>query len=365
MIPKTLLARTALALLVSTGAVSMGAAPALAQKAPAAPAAPKLSLSKPFSAPYNAARSALEAAKTRPDIAAAKQAVDTARNAVNAASGAQRTTAMAAYTSAQAALVNMVASEKAAIAAATAAATTPDDKYAAGQLNFQLGNLVGDPATQREGLSGMVASGKVGAADLPRFNYYIGSLALDAKDYAGAQASLKAAIDAGYKENEVAALYADSYLQAGQNAQGLQLLQKAIADQQAAGQPVPASWLRRGLSVSYTAKLLPQAAAFSQGLVAAYPTTQNWAGAIAVVRDIGNYQSQETLDLVRLMAATNSFTEARDYVDYIQAADPRRSPGETLRILELASKTGKLAGSQPFVTEARNIAQGRLAADKA
>ncbi|WP_423142521.1 hypothetical protein ACOYW6_03990 [Parablastomonas sp. CN1-191] len=360
MIRKTLLARTALALVVAAG---MGSAPAMAQKAAAA-SGPKLSLSKPFGAPYNAAVAALTAAKTRADVLAAKKAVDDARNAVNAANGAQRAAAMTAYNGAVAALANTVTSEKAAIATAAAAATTPDDRYAAAQLTFQLGNLTGDAVLQRDGLAAMIASGKVAAADLPRFNYFLGSLSFDAKDYAGAQTALKAAMDAGYAENDVAALYADSFLQAGQTAQGLQLLQQAISTAQAAGKPAPASWYRRGLGAAYTGKLLPQAAAFSQGLVTYYPTTENWSGAIAVVREIGNFQSQETLDLARLMLATNSFAEARDYVDYIQAADPRRSPGEVLKVLDLGARSGKLAGSQAFITEARTMAQGRLAADK-
>lgn len=100
-------------------------------------------------------------------------------------------------------------------------------------------------------------------------------------------------------------------------------------------------------------------------LVDAYPTKDNWAGAITVVREVGKFPAQETLDLMRLMGRTNSYAEERDYIEYLQAADARRLPGEVQKVLEQGVSTGKLRAADPFVVEARTIAGQRLAADRA
>jgi hypothetical protein len=100
-------------------------------------------------------------------------------------------------------------------------------------------------------------------------------------------------------------------------------------------------------------------------LVQAYPSTENWSGAIVVVREIGKFPSQETLDLMRLMGRTNSYAEERDYIEYIQAADPRRLPGEALKVIEAGLAAGKLRAADTFVSEARGIASARVGADRA
>jgi hypothetical protein len=84
-----------------------------------------------------------------------------------------------------------------------------------------------------------------------------------------------------------------------------------------------------------------------------------------VVRDLNKYQSQEQIDLLRLMERTKSFAETRDYVEYIQAADPRRLPGEVLKIVNLGLASGKLSASDVFVSDAKASATGRIAADRA
>ncbi len=363
MIRNSLLARTALGLALTFGAGAI-AAPAVA--APKTPAAPKVALSKGFAAVAAPAQKAIEAAKTRPDVLAAQARVDAARGALSAAQGAPaKAAAKTANDSAVAALGATLSAERAQLDGVYAAAVSPDDKYVAGQFGVSLGGLARDPAIQVRGLRTMIDSGKTPAADLGKFNYYIGSLAYDARDFATARTALQAAVAAGYHDNDTDALLADAYLIDNQVPQGLTLLQKAIDDARARGQVPAQNWYARGLSAAYKAKLLPQAATFSQALVSSYPTSQNWAGAIAVVREVANFPPQETLDLMRLMLATNSFTETRDFVDYIQASDPRRSPGEVLKIVNLGMAQGKLKGVDVFVNEAKTTAQARIAADRA
>lgn len=264
-----------------------------------------------------------------------------------------------------AALGTALAAEKAQLDPAFAAATTPEDKYVAGQLAVSLGGIAEDPALQRRGLQAMVDSGKAPAADAAKFQFFLGQLAFQAKDYAAARTALQAAKTAGYKENDIEALLAESYINDNQAQQGLTILKQAIDARKAAGQPAPEGWYRRGLGVAYKAKLLDQAAVFSMALVEAYPTTQNWGGAITVVREIGRFPAQETLDLMRLMGRTNSYAEERDYLEYIEAADARRLPGEVQKVIQQGVAAGKLNTGNAFVSEQKSIADQKVGPDKA
>lgn len=356
--------RAALGLALAFGVAAGGAVstPAFAQKS----SAPKLKLSKPFTAVAGPLQQALEAAKSKPDVTAAKAQVDAASNALRSASTpAARSAADAQVTSAKAALGAALASEKAQLDAAFAAIAGEDDRFMAGNFAVNLGGLAQDPAIQKRGLDAMLQSGKVAPADVPRFKFFSGQIAYQMKDYAAAQAALQEAVSAGYKENDAEALLAEAYMANNQVPQGLTVLKSAIDARKAAGTPAPVGWYRRGLGAAYKARLLPQAADFSMALVNAYPTNENWAGAITVVREIGKFPSQETLDLMRLMDRTGSYSEERDYIEYIQAADPRRLPGEAQKIIEKGLAAGKLKAADSFVTDSRTIASGRVAADRA
>ncbi|MBS0483579.1 MAG: hypothetical protein JSR96_15845 [Proteobacteria bacterium] len=367
MIRSTPVSRSVLgfALALASGTVLI-ATPAFAKDKPAQQAAsgqPKLSPSKPFMAAYGPMKTALDNAAKRQDVIDAKAAVATAANAVNAATTkTARAAARTNYDATVKALGDKLTAEKTQLDQMAGVATTPDDKYIYGQFYFQLGKLAEDKVLQRKGLAMTVDSGKLAPDVAAEYNFFVGGISYDLRDFATARTALQAAIAGGYNKNDVQSLLAESYINDNQPAEGLKVLQAAIAKQ---GKAAPEDWLRRGEVVAYNAKMVDQAGQFGSQLVANYPTTQNWALSIAVLRDLARYPAQDMVDLLRLMDRTNSYLESRDYVEYVQAADPRRSPGEALKVLNKGLASGKLNTSDVFVTEAKNIATGRLAQDKA
>ena len=350
-----------LALAVASGA-GFVASPAIAAKQPSGP---KLNLTKPFQTAAAAANKAMDEAKARPDVVAAQGNVTTARTAYQQSRGTARTQAKANYDAAVTALGATLTAEKAQLDAAFAAIGNQDDRYTYGQLAIQLGGLSQDQVIQRRGINAMIESGKPTAADLPRLQFFAGQLAMDARDFTAARTSLHAAVAGGYHENDADAILAEAYLADNQTAQGLTILQQAIDYRGTTPNPAPASWYRRGLGAAYKAGLLDQAGNFANGLVKAHPSADNWAGAVTVVREVGKYPAQETLDLMRLMGRTNSYAEERDFIEYIQAADARRLPGEVQKVVEAGLAAGKLRAGDPFVVEARTTAAARYAADRA
>ncbi len=365
-----LLARTAPGIAIGAAALALGvvtggavlSTPAMAAKTPKPP---KLALSKPFQTVAAPLSTAIDGAKARPDVVAATNNVKTAEAAYQQSKGAARTQAKASYDAAVAALGNTLAAEKSQLDTAFAAISTPDDKFTFGQLAISLGGTAMDKQMQRRGLSAMIDSGKSNPADVPRLQYFLGSTAYDMKDYPAARTALQAAVSAGYHDNDADALLAEAYISDNQAAQGLTMLQQAIDYRNGTASKAPAGWYRRGLGAAYKAKLSDQAAKFSLGLVKAYPNAENWAGAITVLREVGGYQGQEVLDLMRLMGRTNSYAEGRDYLEYLQVADPRRLPGEAIKVIDAGRASGKIKADDLYVSDSRKIASDRMAADRA
>ena len=364
MVRAPLFARTAMGLALALGVAAGGlSAPVMAKEKEKKAEAPKLAPSKAFIAPYTAAKAALDAASKRADVTEARNKVTAAENAYRSANGKKaRDESRAAYDASVAALSALLAPEIDLSDKAFAAATTPDDKFIAGQLGFSLGQLAFDKLLQRRGLQSMVDSGKLPPGDVAKFNYYIGGLSYDLKEYPAARTALQAAIAGGYTEGNIDGTLADAYFNDNLPADGLKVLQAGIEKRGAAA---PEDWIRKGIVVAYKSKMPDQAVGFSTKLVQLYPTQENWSLAIAVVRDSSKFQNQENIDLLRLMLRTNSWSEARDYFEYIQAADPRRLPGESLKVVNLGIASGKLQASDPSVADAKSIAAGRITADKA
>ena len=326
----TLISRSALGIALALGTVVGGTLvsvePAHAQKKPKQQSA-KITPSKGFLAAAAPAQQAIE--KAQPSEAAA------------------------------------VADARAKLDQAFAVIENQDDRYMAGSFAVGLGGKIQDNALQQKGVAAMLESGKADAETRPKLLTAAGQLAYQSKDYAGAQQYLQQAVDAGVSDGEVMALLGEAYIANNQLDQGLGVLKSAIDKSKASGQLAGESWYKRGIGAAYNAKNLNQAAEFGALLIRDYPTPENVGVAATVVRSLGGFASQETLDLMRLMGRTNSYAEERDYIEYIEAADPRRHPGEVVKVIDAGVAAGKLRAADPFVADAKTQTSGRLSADRA
>jgi tetratricopeptide (TPR) repeat protein len=256
------------------------------------------------------------------------------------------------------------ASAKPQVPGLVAAIETPDDRNAAGNLILNLGNKLKDTQLQRQGLELMVASGKVDPAQLGQFQFFIGSLAYDARDWAAARTALQAAVAAGYREGNPDAMIAETYFGENQSAQGLAFLKSVIERNVAAGQPVPEAWFVRGLKVAYDARLTDEATEWSALLVANAPNKTNWQRGLQVVNSLHQLDPQARLDLLRLMLATDAMSDRREYEDYIEAADPRIMSNEVSRVLAAGVQGGVFASGDQYYDEIKQIADQRAPEDR-
>lgn len=257
-----------------------------------------------------------------------------------------------------------LAAAKAQIPSVIAAMQTPEDKHVGGNLVLILGNKLNDPALQRQGLELMLASGKVEPAQIGEFQFLVGNLAYNAKDYAAARTALQAAVAAGRTADNPEGLIAESYFGEGQNAQGLDYLHGLIDQRVAAGQPVPDAWLVRGLQVAYKAKLDDQTLEWSTLLVTHGSSDKKWLQALQVVNSLNAGDRQAQLDLLRLMALTNALSDRREYVSYIETADPRVMSNEVARVLDAAVQAGVMTTGDQYYGDVKRVVDERAPADR-
>lgn len=359
-------ARTALGLALAVGMTAGTASPAMAKdkdKPAEAAKDAKLAPSKAFIPVYQAARAALDAGAKRPDVIAAQQAAAAADAGVKSAQGkSAKAAAQAKYDAAAAAIPPLLVAELAAVDKAAPLATNNDDKYLLGQLDLSYGKMALDNTRQRTGIQLQLDSGRIDAANKPTYLMVMGNLAVEQKDYAAARAAYQAASAAGSPPGDALISLADAYIKDNQIPAGLKVLQDAVVK---SGASAPDSWMKYGIATSYRAKLPNEAAMFSNELVSMYPTKENWSLAVAVVRDLNGFQGHDQIALLRLMQRTNSFSEERDYVEYIQALSKRGLPGEALKIIDQGVAAGLLKAGDQFVTDARKEATMRVTNDKA
>lgn len=256
---------------------------------------------------------------------------------------------------------NDSASIPAKIAAAKAAAKTPDDRYAIGIMELKAANATKDQAGLAAGLQDMLNSGSVKPEE------QIGLYDALAQTYTNLKQSDKA-VDAyqhllQLEPNSVDAVagLAEARIAAGQAAAALPLLQQGIKMQEAGGQKAPEAWYKRAVSVAYDAQS-PMALDLAREWVSAYPSADSWRNAIAIYRNLSHPDVEGTLDLLRLMQATGSMSTAGDYALFAESSADQMNYNEAQAVIDAGIAAHAVDASNP---QFRDIISGLKSKPKA
>ncbi|RPF70328.1 tetratricopeptide repeat protein [Aurantiacibacter spongiae] len=259
---------------------------------------------------------------------------------------------------------------RAQIGSVEAAAQSPDDRYAAGNLILSIGNKLNDPALQRRGLEMMLATNTVPASELARFNFFVGQLAYNAGDYAAARSAVEAAMAANYTDNDndpgndPEYIIIQSYVAEDNPTAAVDYTVQAAQRRLDAGQPVPERWLLRALQTTYDSELAPQAVDVSDLLLKTHPTEQNWKNAIQVVNALTEFPEDQRVDLYRLMQAAGVLDERTTMIRFIEDLDPRIMANEVGDILALGLQNGQFSATDSYYTEVKPIVDERAPLDR-
>jgi hypothetical protein len=258
-------------------------------------------------------------------------------------------------------LVMDVAGAKAGIPAMVAAATTPDDKMAAGRLVANIGGEADDIKLRRQGYELMLGSGKASPEENPRFLYNSGQLAYADEDYATAQVRILAASEAGFEVKDLEHTISGLYFLQDRHVEGLAYLKEAIAASAARGEKPEEKLIQRGFSAAYNNDIQDEALAWTAMQVKYYPSDANWINVIALRREYFDENQNMILDLLRLQDRTAGLKNDRDFINYIEASNVRL-PAELKRIVDKGLATGALQRNSVIVQEAQENLNARVAA---
>ena len=179
---------------------------------------------------------------------------------------------------------------------------------------------------------------------------YFGGVKLGAgglvRAYTDAVAQLDYAKTLGYSGIDATMLRADIAMRKNKSKEARTYVQEALAQQKASGQPIPAAWYDRAISMAYQANDWDEVSSLYRERLEVYPSTPEWRSALTNYLAGQESDPQVQLDLYRLQAANGAMASERDYQTYAQLAEKTGNFAEAKAIIEAGRSAGKLTTSQ-------------------
>lgn len=224
--------------------------------------------------------------------------------------------------------------------------TTDFEAYTAAGLRLELAVLKRDFQAQRVALTDMFKTTSVPKKDAPRLRYVAGYLSYVVGNNDDALAQLDYAKTLGYDGIDATMLRADIALRKNKLRDARPFVQEAIARQRASGQPVPAAWYDRAISLAYASGDWTEVGALYRERLSHYDSAGEWRSALTNYLSAPGMDSQVQLDLYRLQAANGAMASERDYQAYAQLAEKAGNHAEAKAIIEAGRSAGKLTQTQ-------------------
>lgn len=257
-----------------------------------------------------------------------------------------------------------VATIPTALAAAKAKAKTKDDNYVIAKLQLKAAVDANDTNAMAQGVEAVLASGYAQPAELQTLYLGLGKLHYNAKAYDKAGAALDQVLRIDPNNVEALVVQAETRNAQGHAAEGVAMLQKAIAIRVAAGQKPEEPWYRRAVKLSFDAKL-PTTPALAQAWVAAYPSRNNWRDAIRIYQTSSGLDDPSLIDSMRLARAAGALQGENDYYRYANTLVAKGFPGEAKAVLDEAFAAKAIDRSRATFTQIYSLASTRSQGDRA
>ena len=220
------------------------------------------------------------------------------------------------------------AAANAALPAAQAGAQSAGARYLVGQLILEIGRGTQNQQVQAQAVEAMLASGGAPANVVPQLLAAQLGFALQAQNYAAAEAPLTRLVELTPNDIERVTQLAQVKIRLNKRQEAYDLYRRVLQLSEAGGQHAAEPLYRQTLAIAYEARMVAPALELSRTLVAAYPTAENWRTALGVYRDLAGQESGAELDVGRLMRAAGALTSERDYFVY---AEPPTARGHVRR----------------------------------
>lgn len=235
----------------------------------------------------------------------------------------------------------------AALPAAQAAAKNADERYVVATLQLQYAQGGTDKAATLAAIDGVLATGGVLPADVPRYQRAIAELSFETGNFARSAQAFEELARLTPGDSDVLANLSIVRSRQGRDADALAALDRAIAARQAAGQPISEDWRKRTLALATKLKNNPVALRANYDLVAANPTPANWTDALQNHQYLVPLDESAELDRLRLMRAAGALKGERAYRYFAEILLARGLSGEAKAVLDEGVAANQVSRSKP------------------
>jgi tetratricopeptide (TPR) repeat protein len=330
------LTSTTLGLLLASASIAL-AAPAAAQYGMPAPPKPPAPPSKPAAdAPPAETKGPAISSGARKEIVALQTAV----NAKDAAAIA------------------------AALPAAQAKAKTKDDRYVIAKLQLKAAVDANNTDAMAQGVEAVLASGYADPSEVQTLYLGLGKLHYNAKAYDKAGAALDQVMRMDPNNLDAMVVLAETRNAQGRAAEGVGLIQKAIATRIAAGQKPEENWYKRAVKLAIDANL-PVAPAISRDWVQAYPSAKTWRDVIRIYQTSSQRDDAALIDTMRLARLAGALQGENDYFRYTNTLVTKGFAGEAKAVLDEGFAAKQIDRSRATFSQLYGLASQRSQGDRA
>lgn len=229
-----------------------------------------------------------------------------------------------------------------------AAIRNEDDKYQAGVFGLQIGREAKVDAMQHEAVDLVLASTFTPADQRTAYTFQKAATAYDTKDWPTAEVWLIKAHEMGYKSTSIAGgvemLIADAFNAQKKYPESLAWMQKSLA---ASKQPgvlaLPENFFARAANVALRSGDVGLISQWMRELVNSKPTADYWHDALMQTYKYADLDSQEVLDLMRLLRSVGGMKYEQNYSAYATDALIAFFPTEMKLVLEEGFAKGTIS----------------------
>jgi hypothetical protein len=247
-----------------------------------------------------------------------------------------------------------------------AAVKNDDDRYEAGVFAINVGAQLKDMALQEQGIDLMLASASTPADLKIQYMFQKGAIAYDGKRYPDAERFMTDAYNMGHRKNNIEFLISTAQSQQGKDKDAVAWLTKAIDASKASGQ-VNKTYVVRAATLAAKGKDYAGAANWYKQLLKSENNPDYWHDALAFFDRSLRLDPEESLDLFRLMRATQGLRFQQEYTQYLDSLSyiGVRYPAEAVSVLDEGFAKGVISRSNVTFGERYKEAQARLGEDTA
>jgi len=238
------------------------------------------------------------------------------------------------------------------LAVAEPLAQSDEEKYYVAALQLQAVAPSNDLAAMSPILDRLIANPMTPAAQQGQYNFLRGEALSQQKKYAEALPFLTKAQQLGYQHPNLQIRIASAQMESGNTAGGLAAIEQTIQAETAAGRKPSEDLYNYALGKVYR-KDAAATSLWSMRKLSAYPTAKNWRESLLLFRDgregAAKLDRGQQVDLFRLMRATKSLADRGDYLEYADLAYIGGYPAEAKAVLDEGRATGKIPASDPSI----------------